>query len=193
MIALMNRIYLYCKLYQFYRHIHPLDNSCWWRHPQALYHVKVKLHEPGLDWQSIWKMSWTRGLSSDQTSFLFQLLHQLPTQNTNPESWTRTMEAVPCNNWGSAPTSFQFPWQQSCWRYIYSVVVTPGITPHDLLSWEKLTYWRLCALSHLAACTSDKPQLKRKFFLNSWWEQKLKISSQSYGNMEPDRMLEIII
>ena len=131
MIALMNRIYLYCKLYQFYRHIHPLDNSCWWRHPQALYHVKVKLHEPGLDWQSIWKMSWTRGLSSDQTSFLFQLLHQLPTQNKNPESWTRTMEAVPCNNWGSAPTSFQFPWQQSCWRYIYSVVVTPGITPHD--------------------------------------------------------------
>ena len=50
--------------------------------PQALLPVRVELLSPASDWQAIWPLSRTKGLSSEQCAFLFKLLHLLlPTQD----------------------------------------------------------------------------------------------------------------
>ena len=55
----------------------PADGS-----PQTLLPVRVELLTPDLDWPAIWILSRTKGLSSDQSAFLFKLLHLLlPTQD----------------------------------------------------------------------------------------------------------------
>ena len=50
--------------------------------PQSLLPARVEVMSPNLDWPAIWILSRTKGLSSEQSSFIFKLLHHLlPTQD----------------------------------------------------------------------------------------------------------------
>jgi hypothetical protein len=71
---------------------------------QVLLPVRVEQLVPEQDWPATWTLSRTKGLGSEQTTFLFKLLHQLiPTQDkinriTNEPSLFTVCNAatVPC-------------------------------------------------------------------------------------------------
>ena len=107
--------------------------------PPALLPVRVELIQPNLDWPAIWKLSRSRGLSSDQTSFLFQLLHQLlPTQNrinriTNEPGLCKLCHTT-TEDLHHALVSCPYSKAAAAVLLSYVQVAVPGLTSHRLLS-----------------------------------------------------------
>ena len=69
--------------------------------PATLIPVRAEISRPGQDWSATWAMLRTRGLSSEDSSFLYKLLHQLlPTQDrinriTRESSVCKVCKAAP--------------------------------------------------------------------------------------------------
>ena len=50
--------------------------------PSLPFPLKIEFQDPHLDWPSVWRCLWLKGLPSDLTFFIFLLLHHLlPTQD----------------------------------------------------------------------------------------------------------------
>ena len=106
--------------------------------PQALLPVRVEQLVPDQDWAMTWTLAKTKGLNSDQSSFLFKLLHQLlPTQDrinriTNEPGLCKVCQASPedLNH-----ALFSCPSSKTVADLLLSYVhiVVPGITSQRLL------------------------------------------------------------
>ena len=106
--------------------------------PQTLHPVRVELMTPDLDWPAIWILSRTKGLSSEQSAFLFKLLHLLlPTQDrisriTNVPGLCNTCNAAAeysLHALFSCPSSHDAA--STLLSYVH--ITAPGISPQAML------------------------------------------------------------
>ena len=106
--------------------------------PQVLLPVRVEQLNPAQDWTTTWILSKSKGLSSEQNTFMFKLLHQLlPTQ----DRLSRLLnEPVLCKTCRASPEDllhafFSCPSSKAVGDLLLSFVriVVPGLSPQQLL------------------------------------------------------------
>ena len=176
--------------------------------PQVLQPVRVEALQPGLDWQAIWKRSRTKGLSSDQTSFLFRLLHQLlPTQDrvnriTNVQGLCKHCH-VTTEDLQHALFSCQHSRAAAEVLLGYAHITIPGLSPQGLL---RLDFGceledddllaTLCIIStglnYIWQARADK-KVVSQFMMRAEIEAIITILRKTRYEASADRMLEIII
>ena len=176
--------------------------------PPALLPVRVELIQPNLDWPAIWKLSRSRGLSSDQTSFLFQLLHQLlPTQNrinriTNEPGLCKLCHTT-TEDLHHALVSCPYSRAAADVLLSYVQVAVPGLTSHRLLSLdfgheleEVELLATLCLISsglkYIWQARADK-KVVSQFMMRAELEAFISILRKTRYGASADRMLEIIV
>ena len=175
---------------------------------QDLLPVRVELLHPGLDWPTIWTLPRTKGLSSEQTAFLFKLLHQLlPTQDrinriTNDpglckichaatEDLNHALYSCPSNN-GAADMLLSF-----------AHVTVPGLSHQAMLrldfgqeldETDQLATLNILAtgLMYIWQARSDK-KVVVQHKMRAEIEAVISILRKTRFSTSADRMLEIII
>ena len=107
--------------------------------PATLIPVRAEISRPGQDWSATWAILKTRGLSSEDSSFLFKLLHQLlPTQDRINRI---TRESSVCKVCKAAPEDLVHAFfdclpckDASALLLSYVSLLVPGATPIDILT-----------------------------------------------------------
>jgi hypothetical protein len=175
---------------------------------QELLPVRVELLNPNLDWPSIWKLPRSKGLNSDQSAFLFKILHQLlPTQDrinriTNDpgickichaenEDLYHALYSCPSNN-GAASLLLSF-----------AQTTVPGLSPqamlrldfgHELDETDQLATLSILATGfmYIWQARSDK-KVVAQYRMRAEIEAIISILRKTRFSTSADRMSELII
>ena len=176
--------------------------------PQVLLPFRVEQLEPEQDWPATWTLSRTKGLSSEQTTFLFKLLHQLlPTQDrinriTNEPGLCKICHAAPEDLHHALFTcTSSRPASDLLISYVHTVI--PGLSPQKLLRLDfgavleesdKLA--TLCLIStslkYIWQARADKKTVTQ-YKMRAEVEAVISILRKTRYSASADRLLEIII
>ena len=176
--------------------------------PQVLLPVRVEQLVPEQDWPATWTLARTKGLSSEQTTFLFKLLHQLlPTQDRINRITNEPGICKICNSATEDLYHALFSCTSSratadlLLSYVHTVV--PGLPPHKLLRLdlgagleETDQLATLCLIStslkYIWQARADK-KVVTQYKMRAEVEALITILRKTRYSASADRLLEIII
>ena len=176
--------------------------------PPVLLPVRVEQLVPEQDWPATWSLSKTKGLSSEQTAFIFKLLHQLlPTQDrlnriTNEPSLCKICHAATEDLYHALFTCTSSR-STADMLLSYVHIVAPGLSPQKLLrldfgeglekSDELAT---LCLIStslkYIWQARADKKTVTQ-YKMRAEVEAVISILRKTRFSASADRLLEIVI
>ena len=175
---------------------------------QSLHPVRAEQLSPDLDWPAIWTLSRTKGLSSEQSTFIFKLLHcLLPTQDRISRI---TRDPGMCKACHTADEDIHHalvscPTSQGVAAMLLGFVqiAVPGLSSQamlrldfgpDLNEVDTLATLSIIStgLMYIWQARSDK-KVKHQYKMRADLEAAISILRKTRFKASADRMLEIII